>query len=77
MHNISCNSEKKAGFSCTRYHIALYIIETLILTFLSTVMSGSVLVRAALETDPKKRVVITGMGVVSCFGNEVDAFYDR
>lgn len=24
----------------------------------------------------KKRIVITGMGVVSCFGNDVDAFYD-
>ncbi len=24
---------------------------------------------------PKKRVVITGMGVVSCFGNDLDAFY--
>lgn len=28
------------------------------------------------ETDPKKRVVITGMGVVSVFGNDVDSFYD-
>ena len=25
--------------------------------------------------DQKKRVVITGMGVVSCFGNDVDLFY--
>lgn len=24
----------------------------------------------------KKRIVITGMGVVSCFGNDVDTFYD-
>lgn len=24
---------------------------------------------------PKKRIVITGMGVVSCFGNDVDTFY--
>lgn len=24
---------------------------------------------------PRKRVVVTGMGVVSCFGNDVDAFY--
>lgn len=24
----------------------------------------------------KKRVVVTGMGLASCFGNEVDAFYD-
>ncbi|CAM8998154.1 unnamed protein product [Rhodiola kirilowii] len=29
------------------------------------------------ETDPKKRVVITGMGLVSVFGNDVDVYYDR
>ncbi|KAJ4769264.1 3-oxoacyl-[acyl-carrier-protein] synthase [Rhynchospora pubera] len=29
------------------------------------------------ETDPKKRVVITGMGIVSVFGNDVDKFYDK
>ncbi|KAM7257057.1 hypothetical protein ACFE04_012798 [Oxalis oulophora] len=29
------------------------------------------------EKDPKKRIVITGMGLVSVFGNEVDTFYDR
>ncbi|XP_076960541.1 3-oxoacyl-[acyl-carrier-protein] synthase I, chloroplastic-like [Bidens hawaiensis] len=29
------------------------------------------------ETDAKKRVVITGMGVVSVFGNDVDIFYQR
>ncbi|CAN6200089.1 unnamed protein product [Urochloa humidicola] len=29
------------------------------------------------ESDPKKRVVVTGMGVVSVFGNDVGAFYDR
>ncbi|KAL6657450.1 hypothetical protein ACP70R_005230 [Stipagrostis hirtigluma subsp. patula] len=29
------------------------------------------------ESDPKKRVVITGMGVVSVFGCDVGAFYDR
>ncbi|GAB2296903.1 3-oxoacyl-[acyl-carrier-protein] synthase I, chloroplastic [Dionaea muscipula] len=29
------------------------------------------------ETDPKKRVVITGMGVVSVFGNKVDAYYEK
>lgn len=29
------------------------------------------------ETDPKKRIVITGMGVVSVFGNDVDTFYDK
>ncbi|KAJ6851740.1 3-oxoacyl-[acyl-carrier-protein] synthase I, chloroplastic [Iris pallida] len=29
------------------------------------------------ETDPKKRVVITRMGLVSVFGNDVDDFYFR
>ncbi|KAI3873176.1 hypothetical protein MKX03_002422 [Papaver bracteatum] len=29
------------------------------------------------EKDPKKRIVITGMGVVSVHGNDVDTFYSR
>ena len=29
------------------------------------------------EKDPEKRVVITGMGLVSVFGNDVDAYYDK
>ncbi|KAG5563482.1 hypothetical protein RHGRI_006045 [Rhododendron griersonianum] len=29
------------------------------------------------ETDPKKRIVITGMGVVSVFGNDIDTFYNK
>jgi 3-oxoacyl-[acyl-carrier-protein] synthase II len=29
------------------------------------------------ETDSKKRVVITGMGLVSVFGNDVNTFYDK
>jgi 3-oxoacyl-[acyl-carrier-protein] synthase II len=29
------------------------------------------------ETDPRRRVVITGMGLASVFGNEVDGFFDR
>lgn len=29
------------------------------------------------EVDPKKRVVITGMGLVSVFGNDVDTFYEK
>ncbi|XP_078157476.1 3-oxoacyl-[acyl-carrier-protein] synthase I, chloroplastic-like [Carex rostrata] len=40
--------------------------------------SASVTVSASRrETNPKKRVVITGMGLVSVFGNDVDKFYDR
>ena len=30
-----------------------------------------------LTKDGKKRVVVTGMGVVSAHGNDVDAFYDK
>lgn len=29
------------------------------------------------EKDPKKRVVVTGMGVVSAFGTDVDCFYNK
>ncbi|KAK8989473.1 hypothetical protein V6N11_063897 [Hibiscus sabdariffa] len=29
------------------------------------------------EKDPKKRVVVTGMGLVSSLGNDVGAYYDR
>ncbi|KAJ9558248.1 hypothetical protein OSB04_012862 [Centaurea solstitialis] len=29
------------------------------------------------EKDPKKRVVVTGMGLVSVFGNDVNTYYDR
>lgn len=30
----------------------------------------------ARETDPSQRIVITGMGVASVFGNDPDAFYE-
>lgn len=29
------------------------------------------------ETDPKKRIVITGMGLVSVFGSDIDIFYNK
>ncbi|KAH7658049.1 3-oxoacyl-[acyl-carrier-protein] synthase II protein [Dioscorea alata] len=29
------------------------------------------------EIDPKKRIVVTGMGLVSVFGNDIDLFYDK
>ncbi|KAI8029400.1 hypothetical protein LOK49_LG01G01739 [Camellia lanceoleosa] len=29
------------------------------------------------EKDPKKQIVITGMGLVSVLGNDVDSFYDK
>ena len=34
-------------------------------------------VHATAAVDPKRRVVITGMGVASVFGNDVTKFYDR
>ena len=38
----------------------------------------STVVRAmARETDPKKRIVVTGMGLCSVFGNDYDVFYDK
>jgi 3-oxoacyl-[acyl-carrier-protein] synthase II len=37
-----------------------------------------VAVRAmARETDPKKRIVVTGMGLCSVFGNDYEKFYDK
>lgn len=40
---------------------------------------GSVVVRAAApkQRDPSKRVVITGIGCCTVFGNDPDKFYDR
>ncbi|XP_047965919.1 3-oxoacyl-[acyl-carrier-protein] synthase I, chloroplastic-like [Salvia hispanica] len=29
------------------------------------------------ETDPKKRIVITGMGLVSVFGSDIDVYYNK
>nr|GMC57867.1 3-oxoacyl-[acyl-carrier-protein] synthase I, chloroplastic [Ipomoea batatas] len=29
------------------------------------------------EKNPYKRVIITGMGLVSVFGNDVDAYYEK
>ena len=44
------------------------------------VRSARLAVRAAAvarETDPKKRIVITGMGVCSVFGNDPVTYYDK
>lgn len=41
--------------------------------------SSAFVVRAKVqrETDPKKRIVITGEGVCSVFGNDTKGFYDK
>ncbi|KAI5591898.1 hypothetical protein POPTR_004G131500v4 [Populus trichocarpa] len=43
----------------------------------SSSTSNSTVSAPKREKDPKKRIVITGMGLVSVFGNEVDAYYDK
>lgn len=57
------------------YHSNLISLKYLILAY-----AGSVVVQAAAAFAPRdasQRIVITGMGVASCFGNDVDTFYDR
>ncbi len=39
-------------------------------------MSGAVKALVA-KRDATQRVVITGMGVASCFGNDPDVFYSK
>lgn len=39
--------------------------------------AGSIVVRAAATRDPSKRVVITGIGLCSVFGNDPDTFYNK
>jgi len=39
-------------------------------------IAGRVVVRAAAKRDASQRVVITGIGAATCFGNDVDKFYD-
>lgn len=38
--------------------------------------AGTVKVSAAAKKDPSKRIVITGMGVCSVFGNDVEEYYN-
>ncbi|KAM2227878.1 hypothetical protein ACFXTI_014642 [Malus domestica] len=40
-------------------------------------MASSTVSAPKRETDPKKRTVITGMGLVSVFGSDIDTFYNK
>ncbi|OVA14718.1 Beta-ketoacyl synthase [Macleaya cordata] len=40
-------------------------------------MVSQILSAPKREKDPKKRIVITGMGLVSVFGNDIETFYDK
>lgn len=45
-----------------------------------TLPARSLSVRAAAvtpRTDPSQRIVVTGMGIASCFGNDIGTFYDK
>ena len=39
--------------------------------------SRCTVIAMARETDPKKRIVVTGMGLCSVFGNDYNKFYDK
>ena len=43
----------------------------------SLVAAGSSTVVHAAKRPDNERIVVTGMGVASCFGNNVDTFYDK
>ncbi|MBA0683893.1 hypothetical protein Goari_025519, partial [Gossypium aridum] len=45
--------------------------------FTSITASSTTVSAPKREKDPKKRVVVTGMGLVSVFGNDVDVYYDK
>ncbi|KAK1302933.1 hypothetical protein QJS10_CPB12g00809 [Acorus calamus] len=40
-------------------------------------MSSKTVAAPKREKDPRKRIVITGMGLVSVFGNDIDTFYNK
>ena len=43
----------------------------------SLAAAGSSTVVHAAKRPDNERIVVTGMGVASCFGNNVDTFYDK
>lgn len=45
--------------------------------YMEKTTAGSVVVRASAQRDPKKRVVITGIGCCTVFGNDPDTFYNK
>lgn len=40
-------------------------------------MASSTVAAPKREKDPKKRIVVTGMGLVSVFGSDIDTFYNK
>ena len=54
---------------------ALSLLTPPLSPLLSPLHLPALVVRA--ERDPSKRIVITGMGIASVFGNDVDKFYEK
>ena len=57
-----------------RFHVPNARLTTKKVSF---ICASSTVSAPKREKDPKKRVVITGTGLVSVFGNDVDAYYDK
>ena len=53
------------------------LFERLHFMVFAVLTAGAMNVRAAASADPKKRVVITGMGMCSVFGNDPEHFYNQ
>lgn len=66
---------------CLRHTIFCYVIDSAYIGRSSdthVLWTGlAIVVRAAVTADPKTRIVITGQGIASVFGNDVNTFYDR
>lgn len=63
--------------SCTWGHIQrLVVLHSYVPNEAYGTSAGTVKVSAAAKKDPSKRIVITGMGVCSVFGNDVEEYYN-
>ncbi|KAH6763375.1 3-ketoacyl-acyl carrier protein synthase I [Perilla frutescens var. hirtella] len=84
----SSKQSRNSGASLFHYN-GLKSVETTLLGSASLDVKGFITTSAARcgkikavaspkrETDAKKRIVITGMGLVSVFGSDVDAYYNK
>ena len=66
------------GRSCVQRQFPLHVWVSVKDSPVCLPSAGAVKVQAAAQTrDPKQRIVITGMGLCSVFGNDVDTYYDQ
>ncbi|KAK1258033.1 hypothetical protein QJS04_geneDACA014314 [Acorus gramineus] len=57
--------------------LALAIKRPILKSITIHAMSSKTVVAPKREKDPRKRIVITGMGLVSVFGNDINTFYNK